>query len=111
MDLLNPYSPVVCFILSVYSMELGSPPFYAEFNKACYDLDTSRIEQFGPFALVLYLICCEAESRKKKEDMIPTGKSFGGSDKNLSGCYLLWRGAQMQQQWLDPFLEKESKKF
>ena len=98
LDLSNPYGAVACWVLSVYSMELGNPPFYAEFNKTCRDMDTTRLKQFGPFAYALLLVCARAERKKKMEDMIPTGESFGGAVDNLSGCFLLWRGAQMQQQ-------------
>ena len=30
----NPYSPVSCWVLYLYSMELGSPPLYMELNRA-----------------------------------------------------------------------------
>lgn len=38
-DLGNPYGASACFILQIYSMELGSPPFYAEFNRVCRNQD------------------------------------------------------------------------
>ena len=34
LDLWNPYSPVACWVLYLYSMELGSPPLYMELNRA-----------------------------------------------------------------------------
>ena len=104
LDLHNPYGAAACWILSVYSMEFGTPPFYSALNKAAREMDTTQLDHLGPFANALYLVCRGAENYKEKEDKIPTGSSFSDVDDNLSGSFLLWRGAQMQQQWLDPFL-------
>ena len=35
----DPYSKIVCMILYLYSMELGTPPLYAEANRCARDLD------------------------------------------------------------------------
>ena len=32
--LYNPYGAVACWVLYLYSMELGSPPLYSELNRA-----------------------------------------------------------------------------
>ena len=34
LNLCNPYSPVCCWVLYLYSMELGSPPLYMVLNRA-----------------------------------------------------------------------------
>lgn len=39
----NPYSKITAIILQLYSMEFGSPPLYAELNKACRDQNFSRV--------------------------------------------------------------------
>lgn len=69
----NPYGSAACMILQIYSMELGSPPFYAEFNKVCRNLDYKYLKQLGPFAKALFEICEGAEPNKKVEDRIPFG--------------------------------------
>ena len=37
LSLRNPYSAVSCWVLYLYSMELGSPPLYIELNRANRD--------------------------------------------------------------------------
>ena len=32
-ELSNPYHPATCFVLYLYSLELGNPPLYAELNR------------------------------------------------------------------------------
>ena len=39
LSLSNPYSPVACWVLYLYSMELGSPPLYMELNRASRESD------------------------------------------------------------------------
>ena len=41
LDVVNPYSKVTCLCLYLYSMELGSPPLYAELNRVARDMDLS----------------------------------------------------------------------
>ena len=53
MDLYNPYSPVACWVLYLYSMELGSPPLYMELNRAVREMDKNKLPQLGPFARAL----------------------------------------------------------
>ena len=87
-------------------MEFGTPPFYSALNKAAREMDMTQLDHLGPFANALYWVCLSAENNKEKKDKIPTGESFSRVFGNLSGCFLLWRGAQMKQEWLDPFLNK-----
>ena len=65
LHLFNPYSPVVCWVLYLYSMELGSPPLYMELNRASREMDLTNLSQLGPFAIALYLVCMGAEENKK----------------------------------------------
>ena len=43
-----PYSKVTCFIVYLYSMEIGSPPLYAEMNRVARDMDTTHLKTLGP---------------------------------------------------------------
>ena len=54
LDLSNPYGAAACWILSVYSMEFGNPPFYSALNKACRDMDKTQLDHLGPFAKALF---------------------------------------------------------
>ena len=73
LDLTNPYSPVTCWVLYLYSMELGSPPLYLELNRASREMDETLLPQLGPFAKALARTCAGAERWKKKEDKILSG--------------------------------------
>ena len=61
LDLSNPYSAVSCWVLYLYSMELGSPPLYMELNRAAREMDKTKLPQLGPFALALGWVCGSAE--------------------------------------------------
>ena len=61
LSLRNPYSPVACWVLYLYSMELGSPPLYMELNRAAREMDKTKLNQLGPFALALAWVCFGAE--------------------------------------------------
>lgn len=50
LGLQNPYSKITCFVLNLYSMELGVPPLYAELNRVTRDMDLSQLYILGPFA-------------------------------------------------------------
>ena len=39
LDIVNPYGAVACWVLQLYSMELGSPPLYMELNRASREID------------------------------------------------------------------------
>ena len=43
-----PYSKVVCFVIYLYSMELGTPPLYAELNRVAREMDMSQLTNLGP---------------------------------------------------------------
>ena len=60
LDILNPYSPVACWVLYLYSMELGSPPLYMELNRASREMDNHLLSQLGPYACALAMVCAYA---------------------------------------------------
>ena len=60
LDLENPYGPVACWMLYLYSMELGSPPLYLELNRAAREMDKTKLPQLGKFALALGFVCVGA---------------------------------------------------
>ena len=72
------YGKLTCFILYLYSMELGSPPLYAALNKACRDKDTTQILTLGPLAWVMSNITDgNAEKRRGlRRDNIKTGQDI-----------------------------------
>lgn len=92
----NPYSKISCLLTQLYSMEIGSPTFYSEVNKAARDMDRSKLSQFGPFVQALGCITYCGEFNKQPNDKIPTGKMIGGANWNFAGSFLLWRGCKMQ---------------
>ena len=106
LDLSNPYSGVTCWVLYLYSMELGSPPLYMELNRACRQMDLTKLPQLGPFAYALSCVCRWGDSKKKKADKILHGSTIW---KGLTGCFLLWRGASMKQVWIQPYLDNVGK--
>lgn len=97
LGLRNPYSKISCFIVQLYSMELGHPPFYSEVNKAAREMDLSFIKELGPFLRVLSKITLWAERNKQPDDKVKSGEMLGGVFCNLSGAFLLWKGAPMKQ--------------
>ena len=74
LGILNPYSKVTCFILYLYSMELGSPPLYAELNRVARDMDLTHLTNLGPILKAISLITGFAEENRDPEDKILTGK-------------------------------------
>ena len=64
-NLLSPYNKCVCFILYLYSMEIGSPSLYAEANRVARDVDRSYLKELGPFLRCLNIITLRAEYFKK----------------------------------------------
>jgi len=89
----NPYSKVSCLVVHLYSMELGSPPLYSEANRVARDMDTTFLSTLGPFLKALFVITYSAERNKQYHDKIVTGEMLGGVNNNMSGAFLLWRGA------------------
>ena len=61
LSLVNPYSAVSCWVLYLYSMELGSPPLYMELNRAAREMDKTKLPQLGPYAEALGWVCNGAE--------------------------------------------------
>lgn len=112
LDLANPYSKISCFILYVYSMEFGDPPFYAELNKAARNFDTTQVENLGPFQRALISITSQAEKAREQSDRIKNGlhifKNEGGVENNIAGIFLLWRGMQMKEEWISQYEAKSN---
>ena len=73
-----------------------------ELNRACREEDMTVLNQIGPYARALFTVCYSAENFKKKEDKIPSGDGMGGG---MAGCFLLWRGAAMKDEWIQPYIE------
>ena len=73
-DLEDPYSSATCVILYLYSMELGSPPLYAELNRVARDMDTTQLEYLGPIQRAVFMITLYAEEGRTAEDKIKTGE-------------------------------------
>lgn len=103
----NPYSKISCFVLYAYSMEFGEPPLYFVVNSAARDMQVQYIPTLGPYAKVLGEIAQRAEQGREDHDKIRTGKYVeqkeGGVSNNISEIFLLWRGAQMKEDWLQPY--------
>ena len=101
----NPYSKVSCLILYLFSMELGSPQLYSEANRVARDIDLDYLQQLGPFLRALHVIAFASEKNKKEGDRVTTGKELGGSNWNMAGSFFLFRGAPMQDEWVNPYVE------
>lgn len=105
----NPYSRITCFILQLYSFEFGTPPFYAEVNRVARDRDMGQLVNLGPYRRALNFITYYAENNKRM-DKIRTGQQIQenrkqGVKNNFAGAFLLWRGAQMKEEWIRPYEE------
>ena len=68
LNLYNPYSRIVCFVVYLYSMEFGDPPLFAELNRISRERDYSQLKNLGPIAKVLSAINFGAEHGKDKDD-------------------------------------------
>lgn len=103
----NPYSRITCLILYLYSLELGDPPLYAEVNRVCRDFDRSQLENLGPYCKTLSLVTQSAEKNRLLHDKRETGKIMQEAGKagrwNMSGSFVLFRGAQMKKDWYAPW--------
>ena len=69
----NPYSKAVCFLMYLYSMEVGDPTLYAELNKAVRSSDPAQVDTFGTIAMAMEVFMVFCEGKKKKDDHITTG--------------------------------------
>ena len=62
----------------------------------------------------MFCITAFAEEGRTAEDKIKTGemikKRIGGVEDNMAGCFLLYRGVQMKEEWLQPWIEKVGQK-
>ena len=106
----NPYSKITCLILYLYSMELGTPPLYAETNRVARDMDLTHLENLGPFIQALGSITKGAEGHRKEDDRIKFGQMVArGFERNMAGALLLWRGAPMKQEWIQPYIDSVGK--
>lgn len=104
--LLNPYSKVTCFILYLYSMELGSPPLYAELNREARDSDMTQLRNLGPFLTALYYICELTEFFRKGSDKIRNGEILKNRVSfNMAGSYLMFKGVRVKEEWLQPWFD------
>ena len=84
-------------ILMLYSME---PPFYADLNKACRDLDHQKLKTLGPFAKAIFgVLLYGGCSDRDRVDAIERGVQFSDTDPLGSMCrsFLLFRGALMEK--------------
>ena len=99
----NPYSKLTCLVTQLYSMELGTPPLYAEANRVARDMDLTHLKELGPFLKTLSEITRFAETYRQDDDKITPGEEIGSAKANLSGCFLLFRGAQMKAEWIKPY--------
>lgn len=104
-SLCSPYSKVTTLVLYLYSMELGSPPLYAEVNRVARDMDLSQLRQLGPFLRALSLVTQWSEKKKLPGDLITPGKYLGGVEDNIAGAFLITRGAPMKTEWTEPFVQ------
>lgn len=102
----DPYSKITCLLLYLYSMELGTPPLYAEANRVARDMDFSLQDVLGPFIMGLYFVTMWANKSRHDHDKIKTGDMIGGEVNNIAGSYLLWRGTAMKNEWIDDIATK-----
>lgn len=101
----DPYSRISSFLLYLYTMELGNPPLYAIANRVARDMDLTWQDDLGPFIHGLYFVTMWAEKGRDPQDRITTGNMLGGTENNISGSFLLWRGAAMQDAWIKDYEE------
>ena len=76
-------------------MDIGSPPLYAEINRAARDMDKSYLSELGPLHRALVVVIALAEKYKSEGDKMTPGKDLGGDSWNMGGSFVLWRGAPM----------------
>ena len=107
LGLSNPYSCITCFILYMYSLEFGDPPLYSEINRVSRTMDRQYLEMLGPIAKAMSQITWDGERNREETDKIETGEKIldrmEGVEFNIAGTFLLWRGVQMKEEWIQPY--------
>ena len=68
LNLKNPYSHITCFIMYLYSLEIGAPTLYSEINRVARSMDFSHLETLGPIQRALSKITKWAEFYKVDKD-------------------------------------------
>jgi len=97
-------------------MEMGMPALYLELNKACKIKDHSQLWQLGPFAYAFEIVVENAEANRMPKDKILSLDDVAQNQQSLPGeldfhdrygefdrLFILFRGAQMKQQWIEPY--------
>ena len=100
----NTHSFATCLILYLYSLEAGRPPLYVELNRVLREMDLKYLNQLGPIEQALFEISQWVENNKQSDARIPTGDQFSQEPDNLSGCFLVYRGARMQEGEIEQFI-------
>lgn len=80
------------------------PPFYADLNNACRDMDQTKLKTLGPFAAAISgVLGVGYESDRKRDDGIERGMTFSKTDPLGEMCrsFLLFRGALMNKEWIE----------
>jgi hypothetical protein len=73
LNLWNPYSPITCFILYLYSLELGNPTLYSDLNGMVRKYDANLNKHLGSIAQCLVEITYDSEENRHDDDKIPSG--------------------------------------
>ena len=89
----------------LYSMELGSPQLYADANRAARDMELTYLSELGPYLKALAQITRRSENFKNQVDKVTSGKELGGIVRNISGSFMLFRGATMKNEWIYPYIQ------
>ena len=64
------------------------------------------LKELGPFLKALGSVSRSAEMYKSKDDKVTAGEKLGGSEWNMAGSFMLFRGAPMQDDWVKPYADK-----
>ena len=87
--------------MQLYTMEIGTPPFYSALNRAIREKDPSQLKNLGPAAQVYNKILSTTEKYRSEQDKVPNGQDAmlkdGGLMYNMHGIYLLMRGVNMTE--------------
>lgn len=102
----NTESKTLSFILFLYTLEFGEPPFYAAINKAMRELDYSTFDTLGPYIRILTNITQTWEVEKKYGATFLPGCQIGNQKSNLGGSYIVFRGAQFTPELLKEWEDK-----